>query len=69
MENKCTNSTGELKANLDKHLGVKKEVYENSLTEDGETAEFLETESTDEDNEAVEFLETEFTDGIWGSCC
>ena len=37
--------------------------------EDGETAEFLETESTDEDNEAVEFLETEFTGWIWGSRC
>ena len=37
--------------------------------EDGKTAEFLETESTDEDDERVEFLEAEFTDWIRGSCC
>ena len=35
--------------------------------EGGETAEFLETESTDEDGETEEFLETESTH--WVSCC
>ena len=30
MKNKCTNSTEEPKGNLDEHLGVKKEVHENS---------------------------------------
>ena len=30
MKNKCANSTEEAKANLDEHLGVKKEVHENS---------------------------------------
>jgi len=35
--------------------------------EDGENAEFSETEMTDEDDETEEFLETEFTD--WVSYC
>ena len=29
-KSKCTNSTGKAKANLEEHLGVKKEVQENS---------------------------------------
>ena len=29
-KNNCTNSTGKAKANLDEHLGVNKEVQENS---------------------------------------
>jgi len=65
MKNKRTNSTEEEEASLDEYLGVKEEIH--FTPEDGETAEFLETESTDEDDETEEFLETEFTD--WVSSC
>ena len=66
MKNKCTNLTGKARANFDEHLGLGTREFP---PEDDETAEFLETESTDEDDETVEFLETKFKDWIWGTCC
>ena len=69
MKNKCTNSTGGAEGEFGLTPWRKERGTRAFPPEDGETAEFLESESPDEDGEALEFLETEFTDWIWGNGC